>query len=138
MVRLRGICSRKYRTFSALFQFQNGTIKSRRSGFVYCSKVYFNSKMVRLRVNQRREGGCNYLYFNSKMVRLRELKLQIRIAGKNFNSKMVRLRGQNWICSWNWVKDFNSKMVRLRAIACSIIYVGQQFQFQNGTIKSLR
>ena len=76
--------------------------------------------------------------FNSKMVRLKELyTINYCVYIFHFNSKMVRLKVLHLLLIVGTKTDFNSKMVRLKEQLVSLkTKERQQFQFQNGTIKS--
>ena len=76
----------------------------------------FNSKLVRLEVDNDCFLCVAVLSFNSKLVRL-EVKCGWRgrrLHGVSFNSKLVRLEGtsEKRLSKWLWI-GFNSKLVRL-------------------------
>ena len=63
-----------------IFQFQNGAIKSQRKNDDIAQKrMYFNSKMVRLKDANGWQIQTRDSYFNSKMVRLKVDELILRI-----------------------------------------------------------
>ena len=73
MVRLEGIKLMVIDATIVKFQFQNGTIKSTGGSYSFASWIrHFNSKMVRLKVQQQiQRVKAVQSYFNSKMVRLK-------------------------------------------------------------------
>ena len=102
-----------------LFQFQSGAVKRQCSFSCRQSQLYFNSKVVRLKVKplpsmkaktalfQFQSGAvkscsCSvsrvgFWYFNSKVVRLKVLQNRMgEVSESDFNSKVVRLKGHSF------------------------------------------
>ena len=100
-----------------MFQFQNGAVKSDTLVIIRASYCGFNSKMVRLKAEVRRNLWLLKIRFNSTMVRLK--------AGyKEMDIDTVSLfQFQNGA-----VKRYNSDKFR--------IYT-DMFQFQNGAVKRI-
>ena len=120
------------------FQFQNGTIRRRKSTERRNLRKRFQFQNGTIRRGNVYQVDREELHFNSKMVRLEVLLLR-NICSKlrDFNSKMVRLEGVVRERSIGIKSDFNSKMVRLEVINPTIqAHQITKFQFQNGTIRS--
>ena len=120
------------------FQFHYGTIKSQNPFWMGATPMYFNSIMVRLKVDMLMFSMKVYLNFNSIMVRLKvSPKPTPQKRKRHFNSIMVRLKGsqnryrclyQSFQFHYGTIKsdignpcldqcfDFNSIMVRLKAV----------------------
>ena len=97
------------------FQFQSGAVKRKVIIQKYALFTYFNSKVVRLKVN-----SCDFTlnesnYFNSKVVRL-------KVVTTGFLHILEIY--------------FNSKVVRLKVTPHTLFVAGRvQFQFQSGAVK---
>ena len=77
--------------------------------------------------------GC----FNSTMVRLKEnSKRNGEIGQTRFNSTMVRLKVRTFFSMLSPSYGFNSTMVRLKELCRQTTIQGERFQFHYGTIKS--
>ena len=59
--------------------------------------LYFNSNMVRLKVNAYNTKSIHSINFNSNMVRLKEFTVgENTYLQQDFNSNMVRLKADIW------------------------------------------
>ena len=82
--------------------------------------------------------GSVYIGFNSKLVRLKvQQEVVINLIFNRFNSKLVRLKE---VCPEGFGsldECFNSKLVRLKEVRrCARSFFKKLFQFQTGAIKS--
>jgi len=121
----------------ALFQFQYGSIKRIPSITKTPRLSYFNSNMVRLKVQPFQVFDLNICDFNSNMVRLKVLRQSGELTRSGyFNSNMVRLKDTIVLSTGDSFYYFNSNMVRLKVYDCA--FNRRQlllFQFQYGSIK---
>ena len=78
--------------------------------------------------------------FNSKLVRLEALLVKIteNIYHLSFNSKLVRLEVNNAFSQDEDHESFNSKLVRLEEALREAGLDSSVFQFQTGSIRSVR
>ena len=127
------------------------------------AKVGFNSKLVRLKaVSSSETLERSEVRFNSKLVRLKGSTSSIvfrctslfqfqtgsikrmgwmpaaSAACQCFNSKLVRLKDQARTAVARRRRGFNSKLVRLKVQSVVRRAVAAEFQFQTGSIKSVR
>ena len=76
------------------FQFQTGSIRSKRGGACLIWYPSFNSKLVRLEVLYNRVAQACVACLNSKLVRLEVQESEFAVfIDRGFNSKLVRLEG---------------------------------------------
>ena len=119
MVRLKeGFCLLDL-SFSEIFQFQSGAVKSSKV-VVGKFKRFFN--------------------FNSKVVRLKALIIQVvKVSEPHFNSKVVRLkeRYKNVVFSFSLLFQFQSGAVKSTK-ADANVNLQFEFQFQSGAVKRLK